>query len=154
MKHFREKLKTKNGYIVNPALETIEQYGLWEIADTLPEEEKISFANELIMSVTSNNFGTMGLLGYKDKNDIPDSWIDTIFTTWCQLLTTGNSRDIKSLYGLEQFLNLAYRYEKIFKTNEKFQDILSLMNSSLIESLTQQTKEFNEVLQEFWNKSN
>ncbi len=154
IKDFREKLKTQNGYIVNPALEKIQQYDLWEIANNLSEEEKPNFAQELINSVQSNNFGTMSLLSYKNSNDIPNSWISMIFIQWCDLLLENNRQEIKHFSYLKQFLNLAYRYEQSFKTSKKFKDVLSLMTPSLIEDLTHETQEFNEVLQKFWNQSN
>ncbi len=136
LEHFREALRTENGYIVNPALDRISKYGLWELAEDLTDDEKNKFADELIESIRSNNFGTMDLLGYQTDNNIPSQWISKILNQWTKSLIDVDDRvGYYKYHNTKYYLNLAYRYEELFGEYEDLKTVFQILQEYNGESI-------------------
>ena len=106
----RQVLKTRNGYKVNPALSALRRCGIWNMVDSLSLIEQKDFANELILSLNSNNYETMGLLSFSNRSDIPIKWIKMLLEQWDENFRTPSWVQDKLLNYLEYYLGLVERY--------------------------------------------
>ena len=106
----RQVLRTQDGYQVNPALFALRRCGIWNMADSLSLIEQKSFANELLLSLNSNNFETMSLLSFSNRIDIPIKWIKLLLEQWDENFRTSSSLQDKLLDYLEHYLGLVERY--------------------------------------------
>lgn len=145
----REVLKTRSGYKVNSVLDALRKCDIWETANNcLLLEEEINFANELIYSLNSNNFATMNLLNFNDRNNTPIKWVKLLLEHWSDEMRV-NSIISRSLPAyLEHYLGLVERYnselssyarlnedieiiEKMIKTNDyAYDSILDLKSNN------------------------
>jgi hypothetical protein len=97
----RKKLKTQDGYQVNPILSALRKCNMWEIADSIDLEEQREFAIEIINSLNSNNYETMNLMDFDNRYYIPIKWILNILDAWSNMLE--NERRAKNC--LASYLN-------------------------------------------------
>lgn len=155
LKHTREKLQTCNGYIVNPAVETMRQFGFWEIANLLIIEEKKNFAHELIESLTSNNWATMTLLNYSNQENISIDWIEIILESWLVEILNGELQPYTIISYIEQFSALNYRYNKHYGNfHNKLSDALEKLTSDELNNIDAlssfKISKLDEDLRGFW----
>ncbi len=113
LEEVRSALSTRDGYTVNPKLSVLRQCGMWDIADSLSLPERQLFAKELVASLNSNNFETMFLLSFENKNKIPWEWADLLLKAWNEELETCIWRQ-KSLlnYYLKHYIAIVEAYKK------------------------------------------
>jgi hypothetical protein len=149
-------LLTGNGHKVNPALSALRKCGIWKIANTLSSTEQESFANELIDSLNSNNWATMNLLSFKNRQDIPIKWSKLLLEQWSDKLQT-DSRIPKALIAyLEQYLGLVERYTTELGTYGRLEEVIKILivrtkdNPRALESISELAS--NESLWAFWRK--
>jgi hypothetical protein len=152
----RRVLLTGNGHKVNPALSALRKCGIWKIANTLSSTEQESFANELIDSLNSNNWATMNLLSFKNRQDIPIKWSKLLLEQWSDKLQT-DSRIPKALIAyLEQYLGLVERYTTELGTYGRLEEVIKILivrtkdNPRALESISELAS--NESLWAFWRK--
>lgn len=149
----RQILLTCDGYKVNPALSALRKCGIWNIANTLSSTEQISFANELIDSLNSNNFETMNLLNFNNRKDIPIRWSKLMLEQWSAKLQTNHLIQEKFLSYLEHYLGLVERYMTELGTYPGLEEALNT-----VVTLTKEDRDLkrvskltsNEALWAFW----
>jgi hypothetical protein len=108
----RAVLKTRDGYKVNPVLSALRTCGIWRMVDTLIQQEKENFANELLQSLNSSNFETMDLLDFNNRDEIPIKWIKLLIEEWLEILKNNPRYQEKLRYYWEYFLGLIERYTR------------------------------------------
>lgn len=155
-KETRLVLLTCNGYKVNPALSALRKCGIWKIANTLSSTEQESFANELIESLNSNNFGTMDLLNFNNRKDIPPKWSKLMLEQWLDKLLTSHRIQETFLCYLGHYLGLVENYITEFGTYPELEEALKIIGT-LIKEDTRDLKRVsklasNESLWAFWQK--
>lgn len=152
----RQILLTCNGYTVNPALSALRKCGIWNIASTLSSTEQASFANELIDSLNSNNFETMDLLSFNNRQDIPVKWSKLLLDQWSDKIQNNSRIQTALLSYLEQYLGLVERYTTELGTYTRLEEVLKILivrtqkNHSALESISKLAS--NESLWTFWRK--
>lgn len=152
----RRVLRTRNGYKVNPALYALCECGIWNRADTLSSIEQVSFANELIDSLNSNNWATMNLLSFNNRQDIPIKWSKLLLEQWSDKLQTDSRIQKALLTYLEHYLGLVEHYKTELGTYARLEEILKILivitkeNSHALESISELAS--NEALWTFWRK--
>ena len=109
-KKTREVLRTRNGYEVNPALSALRSCGIWNMGDLLSLPEQRKFANELILSLNSNNWATMSLLSFHNRSDIPIKWIKLLLEQWDENVKASPRFQRSLPEYLEHYLGLVERY--------------------------------------------
>ncbi len=154
LRETRRVLKTRNGYQVNPTLSALRECGIWDLANTLPAVKQVNFANELIESLNSNNFETMNLLSFNQREEIPLKWIKLLLEQWStslyeKFLQYGFPKYIEHYLGLvERYENELGNYEKL-KENVQFIELIT-RNSHADKSVAR--LESNEPLWAFWQE--
>ncbi|MBE9127697.1 MULTISPECIES: hypothetical protein [unclassified Coleofasciculus] len=149
----RQILLTCDGYKVNPALSALRKCGIWKIASTLSLTEQESFANELINSLNSNNWETMDLLKFNNRQDIPIKLIKLMLEQWSDKIQTDSL--IKINY-LEHYLALVERYTTELGTYVRLEEVLKILiaiikdNPDALERISKLSS--NESLWTFWRK--
>lgn len=151
----RKALKTKNGYKVRPALSALRICGVWELANSLASSEQEEFANDLILSLNSRHFETMGLLSFSSCQDIPIKWIKLLLENWQKKLQT-DTRIQQSLPNyLEHYLGLVEHYITELGAYSDIEDTLKSL-AKLVESPSYLEKiselSSNEQIWTFWQK--
>jgi len=106
----RKALRTCNGYVVNPVLSTLRKCNLWELANNLAPEEQMLFSGELIASLNCNNFETMNLLSFCNRDKIPLKWIKLLFDKWTSVLKDDSWAQEKIPTYLMHYIGLFERY--------------------------------------------
>jgi hypothetical protein len=148
LKETRRVLKTRDGYKVNPVLSALRECQIWDLANDLPELEQKQFASELIASLNANNFGTMSLLSFENRKEIP--------IKWTKLLIEQLSVDLPSASYLEHYLGLVERYTNSLgdyeKSKEVVQFIIKLTGQSSFASEKLSELESKEDLWAFWQE--
>lgn len=151
LKETRRVLKTRDGYQVNPVLSILRECQIWDLANTLPEPEQKKFANELIASLHANNWETMSLLGFDNRNEIPIKWVKLLLEEWADLLS--GYPTFKTNY-LEDYLGLVERYTNELgdyeKPKEVIQGIIESTDSRISESVAELAT--NELVWAFWQE--
>ncbi|HEY9815253.1 MAG TPA: hypothetical protein V6D20_05535 [Candidatus Obscuribacterales bacterium] len=155
LKKARQALKTQNGYKVKPALSALRVCRMWDLADTLPEAEQVSFANELIVSLNSRNFETMSLLSFDSRGEIPIKWVKLLLEQWEDNLSKDSLKE-KLPYYLENYLGLVERYTNELGSYEKTKEAVQV----IVESASQNSRasesvaklEANEFAWDFWQE--
>ncbi|MFM2432991.1 MAG: hypothetical protein RLZZ511_4205 [Cyanobacteriota bacterium] len=151
LKETRQVLKTRDGYQVNPVLSVLRLCGIWNLADTLSELEQIGFANELVLSLNSNNWETMHLLNFNNRGEIPIKWIRLLLDQWSDFLMEWPG--LKMCY-LEHYLGLLKRHKDELgdyeKSKEVIQGIIQSTDGRIAESVAE--LETNELAWEFWQE--
>jgi hypothetical protein len=107
----REALKTGNGYIVNPILEALRSCDMWNIASSFSVDEQKEFASELISSLNNNNFSTMNLLNFENRNDIPIKWTKMLLDSWNEQVVIEPLLMRTATVYTEHYLGLLNRHE-------------------------------------------
>lgn len=152
----RRVLKTRDGYQVNPALAALRQCPMWDLADTLPESEQVEFANELITSLNSNNYGTMNLLSFNNREEIPIKWVKLLLDQWSTDLSKNSQYKKRFPYYLENYLGLVERYTNELGNHEKLKEVIQIIvnldnqNHHALEHIAK--LEANETIWMFWQK--
>ncbi len=130
LKETRRVLRTRDGYQVNPVLSALRECQIWDLADALPEPEQVNFANELIGSLNSNNWETMDLLSFNNREETPIKWVRLLLDQWSADLSK-NSRFQKALpYYLEHYLGLVERYTNELGNYEKLKEAVQIIVES------------------------
>jgi hypothetical protein len=151
LREARRVLKTRDGYQVNPVLSTLRECRIWDLANTLPELEQKRFANELVASLNANNWETMSLLNFDNRNEIPIKWVKLLLEEWVDFLS---KYPMLNINYLEYYLTLVNRYTKEFgdyeKTKAIIHDIINSTDVRIAESIA--NLEANEPIWAFWQE--
>ena len=151
LKETRRVLKTRDGYQVNPVLSILRECQIWDLANTLPDLEQKNFANELIASLNANNWETMSLLSFDNRNEIPIKWVKLLLEEWADFWSRHPRFNINYL---ERYLGLVERYINELgdyeKPKEVVQGIIESTDSQIAESVAE--LEANEPAWAFWQK--
>jgi hypothetical protein len=107
----RKVLKKGNGYIVNPILEALRSCDIWSIASSCSVDEQKEFASELISSLNNNNWNTMNLLNFENRNDIPIKWTKMLLDAWSEKVAIEPPLIKGVTIYTEHYLGLLNRYE-------------------------------------------
>ncbi len=110
LRETRKILITRDGYKVNPALSVLRCCGIWDIATSLTIEEKERFSSELILSLNSNNFETMSLLNFNNRDNIPIQWVKLLIEKWFSVLNSESRLKNGLPCYWEHYLGLLERY--------------------------------------------
>lgn len=133
----REALKTGNGYIVNPCLDALCYCDIWKIASYFSEEEQKEFSTELIDSLNSNNFSTMRLLSFENRNNIPIKWTRMLLDSWSEKVVLEPLLMNRATVYTEHYLGLLSRYETEVGDYKETGNILkSIINVSCNENFS------------------
>jgi len=152
----QRSLKTRNWDQINRALSLLRECGIWELANTLSPSEQETFANALIVSLTDNTWGTMNLLGFTNRNEIPIRWVKLLLDQWSMQLDR-DARDRNRLpYYLEHYLSLVKRYMDELgdyaKLGEAVQIVAKVISEDSHASESVLKLESNETLWIFWQE--
>ncbi len=136
----RKVLKTRNGYAVNPVLNTLRSCKMWDIVDfqIQTQEDKYEFAGELIDSLCSHNWETMSLLKFDNQNKMPECWSEIILNAWTDKLGSNNhTKQCFSAY-MNQYLGLIHNHntKKVISYSRTGEGIKILNDSISINSNT------------------
>jgi hypothetical protein len=107
----RKVLKQGNGYIVNPKMEALQSCGIWDIASSFSIDEQKEFASDLISSLNNNNFSTMNLLNFENRNDIPIKWTKMLLDSWNEKVVIEPLLMRTATVYTEHYLGLLNRHE-------------------------------------------
>ena len=140
----RQVLRTRDGYQVNPALSALRRCGIWNMADSLSLIEQKSFANELLLSLNSNNFETMSLLSFSNRIDIPIKWIKLLLEEWDENFRTSSSLQGQLLYYLEHYLGLVERYTTELGPCSSLENALHVISQTIAKAETPKLSEWAE----------
>ena len=147
----REALKTGNGYIVNPCLDALCYCDIWKIASYFSEEEQKEFSTELIDSLNSNNFSTMRLLNFENRNNIPLKWNRLLLDSWIEkILNKKHLQHTLSIYS-EQCLGLLDRHKKELGDYDKVDYILETILGTASNMLPSKSKLNLDDSEEAWS---
>lgn len=155
LKETRRVLKTRDGYQVNPKLAALRKCRIWDLANALPELEQVNFANELIESLNSNNWETMSLLSFDNREKIPIKWAKLLLKQWSNSLSNDSQSQRRSLSYLEHYLGLVERYTCELGNDEEWKEavktIVELVNQHFHDSqIIAEQKIDNELAKAFW----
>lgn len=123
----RRVLKTRNGYKVNPVLSALRKCQIWDLADSLLESEKIDFVNELIESLNSNNWETMRLLDFGNREKIPARWIKRLLEQWSAYLSQKSQFTERLTVYLAHYLGLLERYADEIDDCDKIRNFMQVV---------------------------
>jgi hypothetical protein len=107
----RKVLKKGNGYVVNPILKALRSCDIWNIASSFSVDEQKEFASELISSLNNNNWSTMNLLNFENRNDIPIKWTKMLLDSWNEKVSLEPLLMKGVTIYTEHYLGLLNRYE-------------------------------------------
>ena len=136
------------GKLVKPDIQAAIQ-GIPEMETLLINFEGVevlahSFADEIIASIVSNNWGTMGLLSFNNIKEIPQEWISQILNNWSQRIENGKF-DSGLVFYFRYYFTLIYRYEELFG---KYQRLKNFFDHVLSTSTTYRNKPIIEAMDE------
>jgi hypothetical protein len=120
----RKVLKQGNGYNVNPKMEALRSCGIWNIASSFSIDEQKEFASELISSLNNNNFSTMNLLNFENRNDIPIKWTKMLLDSWTEQVALDSLLMNRVTIYTEHYLGLINRYETEIGDYKEAENIL------------------------------
>ncbi len=162
LKETRRALKTRDGYQVNPILSALRECQIWDLANTLSELEQVNFANELIASLNSNNWETVDLLNFNNREEIPIKWVKILLDQWSTCLFENSHlsknfryRQVLPSY-LENYLGLVERYTVKLGNYKKLEEVVQIiaeltdLSSDASEGVAE--LEANEPVWTFWQE--
>ncbi len=132
----REALKTKDGYRVRDCLEALRKCDIWKIVDAhLSSNEEVSFANELISSLNANNYETMSLLSFNERNNIPIKWVTKLLHCWSDKLQNNHDIQRHFTYYFDCYLGLVQRHESELGKYINLEKDLEIVDSKIAQDL-------------------
>jgi len=150
----QETLETCNGYRVNPVISALQDCVFWEVVNTIPDSQKSVFADKLIRSLNSNNYGTITLISFENRGEIPIKWVSILLKEWSQLINDPKLRK-KLPYYLDNYLGLVQRYVNELGDDAVLSQVVELIAEVISENESALTKleQDNKDAWNFWQET-